>query len=166
MVPVHEVLQGLDRLAIAMVLGALLGLNRTMRRKPAGPRTFALVSMGAAMFTWLGTTMVSHDGDSAASLSRITQGLVTGVGFLGAGLILRGQGRQVRGLTSAAALWFAASLGGAAGAGQWAVGVVGAVMGLGVLSALPVEQRFTRRYVLRRRRQQGDGPDIGPPVEH
>jgi len=164
---VHEVLSGLDRLAIAMVLGALLGFNRSMRHKAAGPRTFAMVAMGAAMFTWLGTTLVTPQGDTSAAISRITQGLVTGVGFLGAGIIFRGQGRQVRGLTSAAALWFAASLGSAVGAGHWQVGLVATALGLIVLSAIPLEKRVTQR-VSRRMPRRSPRPDRGdqPPFDH
>ncbi|HEY4372888.1 MAG TPA: MgtC/SapB family protein [Burkholderiales bacterium] len=111
------------RLAAAVVAGAVIGLNRELKRKPAGLRTHALVALGAAVLT----VMVSEagaGGDLAHydALSRVIQGIITGIGFLGAGVILRSaDGVHVSGLTTAASIWLAACVGCACGTGAWAV---------------------------------------------
>lgn len=111
------------RLGAAIATGALLGLNRELRDKPAGLKTHTLVSLGAAILTIVGTGfsgMGTVVDPSAAA--RVVQGVITGIGFLGAGVILRGSnGREVRGLTTAATIWLAACVGIACGAGQWTI---------------------------------------------
>lgn len=109
------------RLVLAMVMGALIGLNRELRDKPAGMRTHGLVAVGAALVTIVSThialSMNQVDGNPIA---RTIQGVVAGVGFLGAGVILKTQDRgTVLGLTTAATIWLVACLGVAAGAGLW-----------------------------------------------
>ena len=91
------------RIAFAAFLGYLVGLDRAFRGKDAGDRTFALVALGAAAFVAMGVEMFPFSAD------RIVQGVATGVGFLGAGIIFRASG-GVKGLTTAAALWAAAAL--------------------------------------------------------
>jgi putative Mg2+ transporter-C (MgtC) family protein len=90
------------RLAYAVLLGSVIGLQRELRGYPAGVRTFALVSLGAALFTEV--SRVTGDAD------RIAAGIVTGIGFLGAGMILR-EGQSVRGVTTAATIWASAAVG-------------------------------------------------------
>ena len=105
------------RLALATLLGALVGLNREREGKPAGLRTHALVALGASQLTVVG--LLFGAGDAAAS-GRMLQGVITGVGFIGAGVILpRSDARGVQGLTTAAAIWVVAAIGVAAGAGLW-----------------------------------------------
>jgi len=116
------------RLAVAMLAGALVGAERTLDRKPAGLRTYALVSLGTAAF------VVAAGGD-ATSNSRVIQGVVTGIGFLGAGSIIRTD-RTVHGLTSAASIWLAAALGVLAGVGQYRLTLFLIVLTLVVLRAL------------------------------
>lgn len=126
------------RLCLALLVGAIIGLERQLRHKPAGLRTHMLVSLGSALFVVvplaLGAT--GHNGDA---LSRTIQGIAAGVGFLGGGEILR-QSRQpigeveVRGLTSAAAIWVSAALGIAAGCGLWHIALMGALLSWLVLS--------------------------------
>src|SRR5215510_3493509 len=103
------------RLLLATIFGAVIGLNREREGKPAGLRTHALVALGAATFTLVGLLLQSSD---AAAPGRVLQGIVAGVGFIGAGVILHRQdARGVEGLTTAAAIWIAATIGVAAGAG-------------------------------------------------
>jgi putative Mg2+ transporter-C (MgtC) family protein len=105
------------RLFVATLAGCLLGLNREMQGKPAGLRTHALVSLGAAL---MAVTILNIPGVNAGeALSRVMQGVLTGIGFLGAGVILQNQSGKVTGLTTAAMVWIAAMLGLAAGAGRW-----------------------------------------------
>jgi putative Mg2+ transporter-C (MgtC) family protein len=130
------------RLVLAMLVGCLIGLNRERGGRPAGMRTFMLVSMGAALFVMI---PLQAEGDSpfaaTNALSRTIQGVTTGVGFLGAGLILQQSPRQseipkVRGLTSAASVWIASALGAAIGCGFWQMGILGALLTLVTLSGV------------------------------
>jgi putative Mg2+ transporter-C (MgtC) family protein len=113
------------RFSMATVLGGLIGLNRELMRQPAGLRTHALVALGAAT----AIALVTWNADGTASLhfdamSRVVQGIITGIGFLGAGVILRTEnGKTVHGLTTAASIWLSACLGIACGAGAWVIAV-------------------------------------------
>ena len=107
------------RLGLAMLAGMILGLNRWLHHKSAGVRTHSLVSLGAAVAMIL---VESHVGSDAQSHSRVIQGLVTGIGFLGAGVIIRENSRHIHGLTTAASIWACAMLGAAAGAGNILLG--------------------------------------------
>ncbi len=108
------------RLVLSAVLGALIGLEREIHDRPAGMRTHLLVSLGSASFTVLSIEAFKAPG---ADPARIAAQIVTGVGFLGAGAILK-EGANVRGLTTAASLWAVAAVGMAAGAGAWSIAIV------------------------------------------
>ncbi|MGJ3647745.1 MgtC/SapB family protein [Sphingomonas sp. GlSt437] len=99
-------------LATAFVLGALIGLERQFRQRTAGLRTNVLVAVGAAAFVDLGARVAGHDGSA-----RVISYVVSGIGFLGAGVIMK-EGTQVRGLNTAATLWASAAVGAFAGAGE------------------------------------------------
>jgi putative Mg2+ transporter-C (MgtC) family protein len=149
------------RLGAAVGVGALIGLDRELRRKPAGLRTLALVSLGSAVFI-LETVDPSRAAYTDAS-SRVIQGIVTGVGFLGAGSIMRlgsvGE-ESVRGLTTAASIWLAAALGIACGLANWQLVGGGALLGLLVLVITPVERVLHNR---RRTDLKLPGPEGGLP---
>ena len=118
------------RLSAATFVGGVLGLNRELKGKPAGLRTHALVTLGSAVatLTCVQTSAIPLTPDPNA-LARIIQGILTGIGFLGAGVIMHDAvGRSVHGLTTAATIWIAASLGIACGIGQFRE--VGVAMGL------------------------------------
>ncbi len=126
-----------SRLCLALTLGAIIGWERQARHKPAGLRTNMLVCLGAALFV-LVPIQVGAAQESADALSRVIQGIATGVGFVGGGAILHESRSQsslaeVRGLTSAAAIWVSAALGIAAGAGLWRLGLIGALLCLVIL---------------------------------
>jgi len=122
------------RLAIAAALGGLLGWERERSGKAAGARTHMLVSTGAALLVLVPQQMDMSDAD----LSRVIQGIVTGVGFLGAGTILKGTSEQnVQGLTTAAGLWFTAAIGITAGLGREASAVLSALLALIILHLVP-----------------------------
>jgi putative Mg2+ transporter-C (MgtC) family protein len=124
---------------VALVLGLVLGAEREFRGHPAGLRTMALISAGACLFTGLGLTA---EAGRQVDPTRIAAQIVTGVGFLGAGAILR-QGEEVRGLTTAASIWVTASIGMAIGFGYYIVGLVSVMLVILVLVALkPLEDRF------------------------
>lgn len=108
------------RLSLALLVGMILGLNRWLHHKSAGIRTHSLVAIGAATSVLLIGDFVKDD---AQSVSRVIQGLITGLGFLGAGVIIRERSSQrIHGLTTAASLWACAILGAAFGAGQLVLG--------------------------------------------
>ncbi|MEN9674946.1 MAG: hypothetical protein RIS76_842 [Verrucomicrobiota bacterium] len=123
------------RLGSACVMGASIGLNRGRSGKAAGLRTQALVSLGSATVTvaMFELAVVGPVFDTSA-LSRVIQGVLTGIGFLGAGVIFRdSSGHRVEGLTTAASIWVSAALGLACGAGLWRLALVGVVLALGIL---------------------------------
>jgi putative Mg2+ transporter-C (MgtC) family protein len=110
------------RLGAALILGSVLGLNRELHGKAAGLRTHALVTLGAALATMVALRSPS---DSMAvdpnAIGRIVQGILTGIGFFGAGVILRDQSGHVTGLTTAATIWICAVFGIVCGLGYWLI---------------------------------------------
>jgi putative Mg2+ transporter-C (MgtC) family protein len=118
------------RLLAAMLMGSAIGLQRELTHKPAGLRTHMLVALGTALFVLGGSE--AHLGSDA--LSRIVQGIATGIGFLGAGAILKlTPEREIHGLTTAAGIWMTAAASAAAALGQITVALLGTVIGLLVL---------------------------------
>lgn len=113
------------RLLIALSLGALVGFERSLKKRPAGIRTHMLVSLGAAVFTTIGLALEPNT-------SRIAEAIVAGIGFLGAGAIIA-QGGQLRGITSAATLWAVAALGLVVGVGDYLLALLIAILIFGTL---------------------------------
>jgi putative Mg2+ transporter-C (MgtC) family protein len=130
------------RLLAATVAGMILGINRELKDKPAGVRTHAIVALGASIITML-ATFPPQDPSSA---SRALQGVIAGVGFLGAGVILRNPtGSAVYGLTTAATIWLSACLGAACGLGYWSVAATASAVALLILVlGVPFERRLRR----------------------
>jgi putative Mg2+ transporter-C (MgtC) family protein len=129
------------RLLLAAGLGAAVGLEREYRQKPAGLRTNILIAVGAALFTILSLEMTKGIGDT----SRVAGQIVTGIGFLGGGAILR-SGDSIHGMTTAATIWVNAAIGVAAGTGQFALAAFATALTLIVLAVLPpIETYFERR---------------------
>lgn len=121
------------RLLIAAFLGGILGYERERTGKAAGLRTHMLVSLGSALFV----LVPQHLGMQISDLSRVIQGLVTGIGFIGAGAIIKQKDRQeIHGLTTSAGLWLTASVGIAAGLGAEASAVLGTILAFVILSLL------------------------------
>jgi putative Mg2+ transporter-C (MgtC) family protein len=119
------------RLIVAMLFGAVIGIQRERAHKPAGLRTHMLVSSGAAVFVMA----AGEFGMNPDSVSRVIQGLITGIGFLGAGAILKLQDkRQVEGLTTAAGIWITAALGVAVGLGRFGLALVATLLAWMTLS--------------------------------
>ena len=129
-----DLIESLVRLAIATAIGGVIGANREITQKPAGLRTHALVSLGSALMTV--TALLLSGGDPrqhADATSRVIQGMIAGIGFLGGGVILHKDGRDVKGLTTAATIWVAAALGVACGIGRWAIALGAVTIALIVL---------------------------------
>ena len=129
------------RLLLSAGLGAALGLEREYRRKPAGLRTNILIAIGSALFTILSVSMTTGTGDP----SRVAGQIVTGIGFLGGGAILRNRD-TVHGMTTAATIWVNAAIGVACGIGQYQLATATTALTLVVLVVLPpIEIYFERR---------------------
>lgn len=120
------------RLLVATVLGAALGFERESVGAPAGLRTHMLVSLGSALFI----LVPLQAGMSLEDMSRVLQGVTAGIGFLGAGAIIKLQNEGIKGLTTAVGIWLTAAVGVAAGMGLEATAVVSAMFGLVILSLL------------------------------
>lgn len=147
MIDLNHELELALRLIAAAVLGAVIGLEREYHDHPAGMRTHLLVSVGAAAFTVLSIEAFAAPG---ADPARIAAQIVTGIGFLGAGAILK-DGGSIRGLTTAASLWAVAAVGMASGAAAWGVAV--ATTTIVIISLWPLHA-IERRLVERRDRRR------------
>jgi len=120
------------RLILAALLGGILGFEREQRGKAAGLRTHMLVALGAALFVLI----PQQAGSSEADLTRIVQGIVAGIGFLGAGAIVKGKVEEdTKGLTTAAGIWLTAAIGVAAGMGRETSAVLSTAIAVFILSA-------------------------------
>jgi putative Mg2+ transporter-C (MgtC) family protein len=142
-------------LAVAAFLGGVLGFEREQWSKPAGLRTHMLVSLGAALFTMAPL----EAGMSIQELGRVTQGVAAGIGFLGAGTILKlTRRREIQGLTTAAGIWLTAAVGMAVGAGRLWIPVMGVALAVAILGALGrIEARLARNA--------STTPDPQPPTK-
>jgi putative Mg2+ transporter-C (MgtC) family protein len=134
------------RLFTAVLMGCILGLDRNLHGKPTGVKTLGLVALGSALVT------IAIDYPEAAqvrnvdALSRVIQGVITGIGFLGAGVIVRGQsGDSVKGLTTAASIWVTAAIGVVCGIGAWRT----ALIALAIVIALLIVGHPLERYLHR-----------------
>ena len=123
------------RLLAATGIGGMIGLNRELTRKPAGLRTHALVALGSALAAVSAMRLGGPPGGTEQSdaVSRVIQGVIAGIGFLGGGVILHREGRNVQGLTTAATIWVAAALGISCAVGQWRVALSAVLIALVVL---------------------------------
>ena len=130
------------RLIVAMIFGAVIGIQRERAGKPAGLRTHMLVALGAAVFI----IASGEFGMNPDSISRVIQGLVTGIGFLGAGAILKlYDKRAVEGLTTAAGIWMTAALGVAVGLGRFGLALVATLLAWMTLSLVRQMEHILNR---------------------
>ena len=154
------------RLGVATLAGGLIGLDRDLHGKPIGLKTLGLVGLATAMVVMLALPAgeVSEISDAT---SRVIQGVLTGIGFLGAGVIVRGE-RRVHGLTSAACAWLTACVGIACGVGQWRI----VITGLAIVSLLLLPGRVLERWLHRvlggkdepTQKSSPDAPQDAPPA--
>ncbi len=134
--------EAVQRLLLGALLGAVLGIEREWRQKDAGLRTNILITLGASLFTMMSIELTAGQGDP----SRVAAQIVTGIGFLGGGAILRTR-EGVQGLTTAAMIWVNAAIGVAAGGGQFHLAVIATAVTLGALLLLaPIEKYLQRPF--------------------
>nr|WP_198980117.1 MgtC/SapB family protein [Herbaspirillum sp. ASV7] len=138
------------RLFIALLIGCAIGIDRNLRGKPTGMKTLGLVALGSALVTMAAMNFALGDEDHHRdAVSRAIQGIITGIGFLGAGVIIHEQKTEkVRGLTTAASIWVTAAVGIVCGAGWWRVALMstGLILGLFVVGR-PIEQWLHRKWL-------------------
>lgn len=146
MAPPLSSLELAERLILAATLGAALGFERELRQKSAGLRTNILIAVGSAVFTLMSLAMANIAGTDP---TRIAAQIVTGIGFLGAGAIMR-TGSGVQGLTTAATVWVNAAVGLAAGGGEYSLALLGTGVTLLALLVLPPVERWIDRYGVRK----------------
>lgn len=136
------------RMALALVFGGMIGLERELKDRPAGLRTNMMVSLAAATFTLLAAELISESTESPEIVRidtlRIIEAVIAGVGFLGAGAIIR-SGQDVKGLTTGASLWMSGSVGVACGGGYYVVAVTATILAIVVLYAMSfIESRLKK----------------------
>jgi putative Mg2+ transporter-C (MgtC) family protein len=136
------------RLGIAAVVGGAIGLNRELHGKPTGIRTLALVGIGAALAVMASIDLTAADGGrDLNAASRVIQGVLVGIGFLGAGVIVRSDGTHIQGLTTAACIWLTATVGILCGLGAWRPLVVALPCAFVILVAgVPAEKALHRWF--------------------
>lgn len=132
------------RLGVAVLFGALLGWDRERWNKPAGIRTHMLVSLGSATFTILGFEVGEHYSKDGFDPTRVLQGVVGGIGFLGAGAILQNRG-QISGITTAASVWVAGALGAAAGVGAYVLALLATILAFAILAGAGKLEQLARK---------------------
>jgi len=143
----RQIVRVITRLLAAMLLGAIIGFQREHTGKPAGLRTHMLVALGAALFT-----LAPLDaGMNSADLSRVIQGLATGIGFIGGGAILKlSKEHEIKGLTTAAGIWIAAAVGVAVALGRLWLAILSVVLTWFILAIVgKIENRFGVRHATR-----------------
>jgi putative Mg2+ transporter-C (MgtC) family protein len=128
------------RLLLATGFGAAIGIERELRRKPAGLRTNILIAFGAALFTMVSIVLAGPGGVP----DRLAGNVVVGVGFLGGGALMR-SGKNIHGMTTAATIWVNAAIGMAAGAGEFAMASIATAVTLVVLAVLPAFELWAER---------------------
>jgi putative Mg2+ transporter-C (MgtC) family protein len=139
-----ELLDVTLRLAAATIAGGLLGINRDLHAKPTGVRTLGLVGLGSALAVMAGAE------SSPEAATRVMQGIVTGIGFLGAGVILRhGNSQRIHGLTTAACTWLTACIGMVCAVAAWQIVAVGLVMAFAILVGGGPLEKWLRRHIVR-----------------
>src|SRR5205809_5737763 len=138
--------QVIVRLVAAALFGAVVGIQRESTRKPAGLRTHILVSLATAAFV----ISCSSIGMSLDGLSRVIQGIVTGIGFIGAGSILKlGEQHEIRGLTTAASVWMTAAIGVTVGLGNLGIGLMITILALIILALEKLEHQLEKKQTER-----------------
>ena len=132
-------LEGFARLAAALLVGAVIGLDREWRRRPAGLRTHMLVALASATFTIIAFEIYAHvqeiDASDTADPLRLLEAITAGVAFLAAGTIIR-EGADVKGVTTGSALWLSGALGMACGQGMYGLAALATVLALVILTLL------------------------------
>ncbi|CAN5125891.1 MgtC/SapB family protein [soil metagenome] len=135
------------RLGVATVASGAIGLNRDLRGKPIGVRPLGMVGLATSLVVLIASPASLEAGQLSDATSRVVQGILTGIGFLGAGVIVHGDQHKVKGLTSAACVWFTACIGVVCGLGHWRlVGIALAIALVLLMFGGPLERALHRLF--------------------
>mgnify|MGYP000128367828 CR=1 FL=1 len=126
----------LTKLVLAMVLGMILGIERLYAHKTASMRTYALVSMGSALFVILSTSVLAAQGNTTADPLRVAAQIIAAAGFFGAGIVFFKDDNKITGMTTAAGLWVSAGIGMACGFGMFGIAIASTVLTLFIFTVL------------------------------
>jgi putative Mg2+ transporter-C (MgtC) family protein len=147
------------RLVVALLFGCIIGLERNLHGKPTGMKTLGLVALGAALVTMASMEFAPFDGQySRDAISRAIQGVITGIGFLGAGVIVfNKETSKVKGLTTAASIWITAGIGIVCGMGMWQIAGIGLVLVMLLfLIGHPIEHMLHRRWLRKSEKERAE----------
>jgi len=145
------------RLGVATLASGAIGLNRDLHGKPIGLRTLGMVGLATALVVLIANPAALEAGQLSDATSRVIQGILTGIGFLGAGVIVHGDQHKVKGLTSAACVWFTACIGVVCGLGHWKLVAIALGIALLLLTCGGPLERATHRLIT------GKPPDDAQP---
>lgn len=135
MLPFPVLMEVVIRMLVAVAIGCIIGIDRDLHGKPTGMKTLGLVSLGACLATMSAMGFSVAAPSANADVSRVVQGIVTGIGFLGAGVIIQNPDQnRVRGLTTAASIWVTAAVGIVCGLGLWSVALAATVILIALLT--------------------------------
>lgn len=147
MLPYPILVDAVIRMLCAVLIGCIIGIDRDLHGKPTGMKTLGLVSLGACIATMCALGFSTPTLPQNAEVSRVVQGIVTGIGFLGAGVIIQNpREHRIRGLTTAASIWVTAAVGILCGLGVWSLAIIATV----ILITLLTLGRFVEKSLLRR----------------
>ncbi|TAL96785.1 MAG: MgtC/SapB family protein [Paraburkholderia sp.] len=144
-------------MAVAVVIGGIVGIDRNLHGKPTGIKTLGLVSLGSCLATMASMGFVVNGVAADVNAARVIQGIVTGIGFLGAGVIVQNPARdKIRGLTTAASIWVTAALGIVCGTGAWSVALAAVVLLFALLFIGRFIEKPLYRFWMRRPERERD----------
>lgn len=156
--PMTDYLEIIFRLLSAMLIGGTIGLDRNLHGKPTGLKTLGLVALGAALATLASMEFATGGPHDSAAVSRTIQGVITGIGFLGAGVIIHDRtNEKVHGLTTAASIWVTAAIGIVCGLGAWRIAGIAMLMVLLLfLAGRPLERMLHRKWMSKSEEERAD----------
>ncbi|SAL43912.1 MgtC family protein [Caballeronia sordidicola] len=166
MLPLPVLTDVVIRMFWALAIGCVIGVDRDLHGKPTGMKTLGLVSLGACLTTMAAMGFTTQSTTLSTDVSRAIQGIVTGIGFLGAGVIVQTPGQhRIRGLTTAASIWVTAAVGIVCGLGVWSVAVIATLMLIALLIiGRKVEKALHRQWIAKpaaEREANTDLEDLG-----
>jgi putative Mg2+ transporter-C (MgtC) family protein len=149
------------RMLWAVAIGCVIGLDRDLHGKPTGMKTLGLVSLGACLATMAAMGFSGPTLSAGTDVSRAIQGIVTGIGFLGAGVIVQNPSQyKIRGLTTAASIWVTAAVGIVCGLGAWSVAVAGTVLMIVLLTLGRIAEKAIHRRWMSKPREEREAAAI------
>ena len=151
MLPYPVLMDVVIRMLSAVLIGCIIGIDRDLHGKPTGMKTLGLVALGACLATMAAMGFSSHTLSVNADVSRAVQGIVTGIGFLGAGVIVQNPGQnRIRGLTTAASIWVTAAVGIVCGLGIWSVAAIATLILILLLTVGRMVEKALHRQWMRK----------------